>query len=159
MNPPLSQEPAPTTFEPIRSGRVLVSRMIVSTLALIGALISLYLVLHHYGLTPLACPIAGCDKVQASSYSSLVGVPVAAYGFVAFLALLGLGLIGLSSDRVAGVRVQDAITAIAGLGVVAYLGLTYLELFVIHAVCFWCVCSSACMLGVLVAGLFGRARS
>jgi uncharacterized membrane protein len=143
-------------LEPQITGKPLVSRMIVSVLALIGALISLYLTLHHYGLAPLACPISGCDKVQASVYSSVLGIPVALIGLVGFVKLLGLGVVGLSSDHVFWIRVQDAIIVISGIGVAAYLALTYLELFVIHAVCFWCVCSSLCMLGVLISGFLGR---
>ncbi len=138
------------------TGTRLVSRMIVSVLALIGALISLYLVLHHYGLASLACPISGCDKVQASVYSSLLGIPVAAFGLVGFATILSLGILGLSSDHVFGLRIQDAIIGIAGLGIAAYLALTYLELFVIHAICFWCVCSSVCMLGALIFAILGR---
>jgi uncharacterized membrane protein len=138
------------------TGTRLVSRMVVSVLALIGALISLYLVLHHYGLASLACPISGCDKVQASVYSSLLGIPVALFGLVGFAAILSLGIVGLSSDHVFSVRVQDAIILIAGLGIAAYLMLTYLELFVIHAICFWCVCSSLCMLGALISSILGR---
>jgi uncharacterized membrane protein len=138
------------------TGALLVSRMVVSVLALIGALISLYLTLHHYGLTPLACPISGCDKVQASVYSSVLGIPVALIGLVGFLKLLGLGIVGLSSDHVFGLRVQDAIIWISSLGIAAYLVLTYLELFVIHAICFWCVCSSVCMLGALISAVLGR---
>jgi uncharacterized membrane protein len=137
------------------TGARLVSRMVVSLLALVGALISFYLVLYHYGLTSLACPISGCDKVQASAYSSLLGVPLAAFGVAGFLGILGLGIAGLSSNHVFGLRVQDAIIVISALAVAAYLVLTYLELFVIHAICFWCVCSSLCMLGVLIAALLG----
>ncbi len=144
--------------QPITGAR-LVSRMVVSVLALIGALISLYLTLHHYGLTPLACPISGCDKVQASVYSSVLGIPVALIGLVGFLKLLGLGITGLSSDHVFGMRVQDAIIWISSLGILAYLMLTYLELFVIHAICFWCVCSSLCMLGALISALLGQRSS
>jgi uncharacterized membrane protein len=138
------------------TGPQLVSRMVVSVLALIGALISLYLVLNHYGLASLACPISGCDKVQASVYSSLLGVPVAGFGLVGFAIILGLGIAGLSSNHMFGIPIQDAIIWITGVGVAAYLVLTYLELFVIHAICFWCVCTSLCMLGALISALLGR---
>jgi uncharacterized membrane protein len=134
--------------------------MIVAALSLVGALISFYLLLAHLGATTLACPISGCDKVQASIYSSFLGVPVAAYGLVGFVTLIGLGVLGLSSDRVFGLDVQAMVLSITLVGVLAFVVLTYLELFVIHAVCMWCVISSLCMLGAFAASLWGwRART
>ncbi len=144
---------SPATLIP--SGARVVSRMIVAALSVVGALISLYLLLSHLGATTLACPISGCDKVQASIYSSFLGVPVAAYGLVGFAALTGLGVWGLSSDRVFGLDVQATLVSITLVGVLAYVVLTYLELFVIHAICMWCVISSLCMLGAFAASLWG----
>jgi uncharacterized membrane protein len=148
----------PATLVP--GGARVISRMIVATLSLVGALISFYLLLAHLGATTLACPISGCDKVQASIYSSFLGVPVAAYGLVGFVTLIGLGVLGLSSDRVFGLNVQAMLLSITLVGVLAFVVLTYLELFVIHAVCMWCVISSLCMLGAFAASLWGwRART
>lgn len=155
LNTSSGTDPGPTTAG-IPSKHGVISSMIVSVLALVGGLISLYLVLNHLGLAALACPIAGCDKVQASPYSSLLGLPLAAYGLVAFAALLTLGIVGLSGERAFGLRIQDAIIFISGIGIAAYLVLTYLEIFVIHAICFWCVCSSLSMLGSLVAALLAQ---
>ena len=133
------------------------SRMISATFALIGTLIALYLLLHDLGLSSLICPIAGCDKVQASEYSKWFGIPVAAFGLAAFLALLALSVIGLFKPRVLNLPIRSLILTISGLGLLAYIPLTYLEVFVIHAVCFWCVTSSLMMLGVLTSAIWGQA--
>jgi uncharacterized membrane protein len=130
--------------------------MLAATFALAGSLIALYLLLHDLGLSSMICPIAGCDKVQASEYSKWFGIPVAAFGLVAFIKLLGLSVIGLFNARVLNLPIRSLLVGISGLGLVAYIPLTYLELFVIHAVCFWCVTSSLMMLGVLLAALLGR---
>lgn len=142
----------PVTVSSLR----LTSRMTLAVLALLGGLISLYLLLTHLGAATLACPISGCDKVQASVYSSFLGVPVAAYGLVGFAALIGLSVLGLSSDRVFGFDIQNLLLGITVVGLLAFAVLTYLELFVIHAVCMWCVLSSLCMLGAFIAALIGR---
>jgi uncharacterized membrane protein len=132
------------------------SRMISATFALIGTLIALYLLLHDLGLSSIICPIAGCDKVQASEYAKLFGIPVAAFGLIGFLTLLGLSVIGMFKTRVLNLRIQTLIVTISSFGLIAYIPLTYLELFVIHAVCFWCVTSSLMMLGVLLSSVLIR---
>jgi uncharacterized membrane protein len=132
------------------------SRMISATFALIGTLIALYLLLHDLGLSSIICPIAGCDKVQASEYSKWFGIPVAAFGLIGFIKLLGLSVIGLFKPRVFNLPIRTILVTISGLGLLAYIPLTYLELFVIHAVCFWCVTSSLMMLGVLLSSVLIR---
>jgi uncharacterized membrane protein len=132
------------------------SRMFSATFALVGTLIALYLLLHDLGLSSIICPIAGCDKVQASEYSKWYGIPVAAFGLIGFIKLLGLSIIGLFKTRVLNLPIRTILVTISGLGLLAYLPLTYLELFVIHAVCFWCVTSSLMMLGVLLSSVLIR---
>ena len=120
----------------------------MTVFALLGALVALYLWLYHLGLSPLVCPIAGCEKVQKSEFSSLLGIPVAALGVVAFAGLFASSLAGVLVDRW---RIERAVLAISSLSLLAYLWLTYLELFVIRAICFWCVVSSLMMLGVWIS--------
>ena len=120
----------------------------MTVFALLGALVALYLWLYHLGLSPLVCPIAGCEKVQKSEFSSLLGIPVAALGVVAFAGLFASSLAGVLVDRW---RIERAVLAISSLSLLAYLWFTYLELFVIRAICFWCVVSSLMMLGVWIS--------
>ncbi len=132
------------------------SRMISASFALIGTLIALYLLLHDLGLSSIICPIAGCDKVQASEYAKWFGIPVAAFGLAGFIALLGLSVTGLFTARVIGLPIRNLILTVSSLGLLAYIPLTYLELFVIHAVCFWCVTSSLMMFGVVLSEVLIR---
>ena len=144
------------------TGPAVVSRMAAALFALLGALVALYLLLYDLGVSSLACPISGCEVVQASAYSKLFGVPVAAFGVAGFAALLATAVAGLSGERWLGLPVQGTLVALSSAGVLAYLVLTALEAFVIRAWCFWCVTSSLMMLGVWVSGLAGalaRARN
>jgi uncharacterized membrane protein len=143
-------------MNPQTTARTENSRMISATFALAGSLIALYLLLHDLGLSSIICPIAGCDKVQASEYSKWFGIPVAAFGLIGFIKLLGLSVIGLFKSRVLKLPIRTLIVTISSLGLFAYIPLTYLELFVIHAVCFWCVTSSLMMLGVLLSSILIR---
>ncbi len=128
-------------------GRVVLWRMAMTVFALLGTLVALYLWLYHLGLSPLVCPIAGCEKVQKSEFSSLLGIPVAAIGVVAFTGLFISSLAGVLINQL---RIDRAVFLVSSLGLLAYVWFTYLELFVIRAICFWCVVSSLMMLGMWV---------
>ena len=107
-------------------------------LALIGIAVSAYLTLVHYRDDLLVCAVGGCHTVQKSPYAELQGIPVALLGLGMFVVVTVLLLI-----RRARPAWADTITlATFGLllaGAVFAIYLTYLELFVIHAVCQWCV--------------------
>jgi uncharacterized membrane protein len=119
-------------------------RMGMTLFALLGALVALYLWMFHLGRAELLCPVQGCEIVQASAYSSILGIPVATIGFFAFLALFASSL---ASVLLIGFRAERFVFVVSSLGLLAYLWFTYLELFVIKAICFWCVVSSIMMLG------------
>ena len=109
-------------------------------LAVGGLAVSAYLTVEHYSSsTTLACPETGvvnCVKVTTSSYSTLVGVPVALLGllFFAAMSVLCAPVAWRSSNpwvdraRLAG--------AVAGVAMVVYL--VWAELFRIDAICLWC---------------------
>jgi uncharacterized membrane protein len=112
------------------------SGLVIASIGAIGLAIALYLTATKLsGGLPVCGPVHGCEQVALSDYSSILGIPTAAFG-VGFSAIVsGLGLAWWrGGDR-------RAVVAAYGLGLfgmlfVAYL--TYVELFVIHAVCVWC---------------------
>ena len=87
-----------------------------------------------------------------SSYAELLGIPVALLGVLTYLALLGTAMLiwrRLYEDLAS--LVQFFLAAIG----VAFSGyLTYIELFVLRAICPWCVLSA--ILITLIAGLSVR---
>jgi uncharacterized membrane protein len=124
-------------------------RQAIALLSLIGFFVSLYLWLYKIGfIGQLKCGSGACEYVQTSRWSVLFGVPVAFYGVIGYAALLAVALAGLQPaflERRGPSRVLAAL-ATGGVAFTAYL--TYLELFVIGAVCRWCV-SSAVIIGVI----------
>src|SRR2546428_8886595 len=105
------------------------------------------------------CGAGGCGQVQPSRYADLWGVPVALYGVVGYAALLAVAVLGLRPGLLAERRVTLALAALATVGVAFSLYLTYLELFVIHAICRWCVGSAVIVTAIWVAALSGVRRS
>lgn len=116
---------------------------IIAILALVGLGIASYLTYVHYADVSPVCTTGGCEKVQASDYAKLGGVPVALLGLVGYLGILAsLGLRGEAG------RAVTAGLALVGFGYSAYL--TYLELEKIEAICQWCVGSAVCMTALAI---------
>ncbi len=120
-----------------------VTRMAIAVLALVGLMISAYLSMYKLGyLGVIQCTIGGCEKVQNSQYAYFLGQPVALWGLGAYVTLLALAMAGIQ-PRFAGTRwVALALFGVSSVGVVFSAYLTYLEAFVIHAWCQWCVVSA-----------------
>ena len=127
-------------------------RQAIAVLALAGVFVSLYLWLHKLGVIGvLQCGTGGCDTVQASPYADFLGIPVALYGVVGYVVLLLLSLAAAQRPDVP--RLDSALAILASLGFLFTVYLTALELFVIHAICRWCVGSAAIITGIMVLSL------
>ena len=119
-------------------------------LAMVGIAIAGYLTIVHFRESLLVCSgVSDCETVQTSQYAEILGIPVALLGLLCFIALFGLAVVRIIQPERA-----DTITMIMFVMVVGSIGfyiyLTYLELFVIDAICQWCVASSLLMVGMLV---------
>jgi uncharacterized membrane protein len=117
--------------------------MISALLALIGLFVALYLTMYKTGMIgSISCSIGSCETVNTSRWSTFLGLPVAAWGLGFYVTALAVAIIG-STDRWADERGPAVVmVALSGWGVLFSAWLTYLELFVIHAVCMWCVISA-----------------
>jgi uncharacterized membrane protein len=97
--------------------------------------------------------------VQQSAWSRVAGIEVSLIGILGYAALLGVGLLGLQT-RLAGRRWPAVLLTVLASGGVVFTGyLTYLELFVIHAVCRWCVGSAVIISSILVVSLLDLRQS
>jgi len=131
-------------------------RQTMVVLALAGLLVATYLWLYKIGVIGvLQCGTGGCEAVQASRYAELLGVPVAFVGVAGYAALLGVGLVGVQPAFAADRRVTLLLAALATVGFAFALYLTAIELFVLHAMCRWCVVSAAIITAIWVLALDG----
>jgi uncharacterized membrane protein len=104
-----------------------------------------------FGEAPVCGPSAGCETVQQSKYSVLLGFPVAAWGSAFSLVVV---LLAVRWWRAADRRVLLAAYLLLLAGTLGVAILTYLELFVIHAICVWCVSFAvATVASLITAGL------
>jgi uncharacterized membrane protein len=134
-------------------------RMSAALTALTGVFISAYLWLYKLGkIGTLTCGTGGCETVQLSPYSRFMGLEVAAIGAVGYTLLLVLSLASLNARPAVGARLITALVVLSGMALLFTLYLKYLELFVIHAICRWCVASAVLILVFFVLVVLERRR-
>lgn len=118
-------------------------RQAIALLALIGFCVSLYLWFYKVGIIGrLQCGTGSCEYVQSSRYGTFFGVPVAFYGMVGYAITLAVALAGLQSALLARRWPTTVLAGLASVGWLFTLYLTYVELFVLHMICRWCVGSA-----------------
>lgn len=126
---------------------------LILALAIAGLLISFYLTnLYLFGGIVPCGSSGGCEAVKNSPYAWLLGVPIPMWGAVAYTAITGVAVWGLAMRHLG----EWGRLALFGLGLAGLLFsgyLTFLELFVIKAICLWCVASGLIMLALFLATL------
>ncbi len=153
--------PAPTPPPAPASPPPSVARMAVAFLALVGLLISTYLMLHRIGLVGrLYCGIEGaCETVQSSRWATFLGlVPVPLIGVLGYLVLLVLAVIGMQPAFANDRRFALWLVVLSGIAVAFTAYLTALEAFVLHAWCKWCVGSAVVIVLIFACALVDLAR-
>jgi uncharacterized membrane protein len=132
-------------------------RQAIAVLALVGLFVALYLWLHALGFGgggPIKCGASGgCETVQTSRWAVFLGLPVAFYGVAGYGALLIVSLGALRPAALAQRRWTTVLTALASVGFLFTIYLTSLELFVIHAICRWCVGSAVIITAIWVVAM------
>ena len=131
--------------------------MLMALVALIGVFISLYLTMFKLGyIGTLACGSGSCETVQLSKWGDFLGVPVASWGVGYYAIVLGLAFAGVQVRYESSARLTNLLVYVTGAGLLFSLWLTYLELFVIHALCRWCLGSAAMTLVLFLLALWDR---
>lgn len=130
---------------------------IIQLLSVPGLLISFYLLLYHNGVIPEVCHPNGwenCGLVSGPSapYSSIGPVPVALIGFVGYAIIFLVTWLAPWSDRIDRVQ-PELLIGLTGIAFLFSLGLTGLELFVIHAFCRFCVISALIVTTMLILAI------
>ena len=108
--------------------------------SLIGLADAIYLTVEHVTGQSVRCTIvAGCSEVLSSPYAVVAGVPLALVGAAAYFGVFSLATLAASGYRIAG----TLLTVLVLLMFLVSLWLFYLQAFVIHAFCQFCLLSAA----------------
>lgn len=112
----------------------------VGLVALAGFIDATYLTVEHYMNALPPCVIGDCELVLTSKFSEVAGVPVALLGAIYYLAIIVLVIIYFDTKREVFIRSALFVTTA---GMLASLWFTFLQIFIIHAFCQFCLISAA----------------
>src|SRR3989338_3165488 len=123
----------------ILSAHLLSYNRAVFILSLAGILIAIYVLQSFVRQSPIVCVNSGCEIVRKSLYSYPLGIPVPAFGLVGYSLLAVFTFLRtISNNR----KLIYVILGISVFGVLFVSWFTFMELFVIKAVCTWCAVSA-----------------
>jgi uncharacterized membrane protein len=115
-------------------------RRLIAFVAILGLGVATYITIVESGGGAPACLAGGggCHTVAASSYSHIAGINVAIFGIIGYVGIFLTAFFVRDWARLGGFAL-----ALGGFGFSIYL--TYLEIWVIEAICQWCVGSAVLM--------------
>ena len=125
------------TLSPNRAKIIAIAFLIIS---FIGFLDANYLVVQHYRGEPPSCAIfTGCETVAESKYAMVGPIPLALLGLLYYLAIFILTVAYFDTKK-------ERLLLLAALftipGFLASVYFVYLQLFVIKAICLYCIISA-----------------
>jgi uncharacterized membrane protein len=123
----------------------------IMALALIGLADTGYLTAHKLFGTPLKCGVSsGCETVANSVYSSVFGVPLSLIGMLFYITMFFGALVyrefGLT-------KILKAVSYLSIVSILTSAWLVSAQLFIIHAVCIYCMVSAVISLILVNLGI------
>jgi uncharacterized membrane protein/thiol-disulfide isomerase/thioredoxin len=119
----------------------------ILALCLVGLGVAAYLAYVETQAVQAVCgPVGDCNAVQSSPYARLFGVlPIGVLGLAGYLLILAAWVVTRLKRNQLATYMPIVVFGLAFFGVLFSLYLTYLEPFVIRAVCMWCISSAVIM--------------
>lgn len=115
-------------------------------LSVIGLMVSIYMTAYKLLNNDAMCLGSGdCSTVNASPYSEIYGIPVAAVGVLGYLAILVLLVLETRGNKFLAANAPLAVFGLSVGGFAFTVYLVYLEIYVIKALCPFCVASQVTM--------------
>jgi uncharacterized membrane protein len=127
-------------------------RWAIPVLGLIGVAVSIYMAyVESSGSLAVCGPIGDCNAVQQSEYARLFGlIPIGILGVIGYSLITATHFYRAELTGRAASRVAMALFILTLVGAVFSAYLTFLEIFIIGAVCLWCLSSAVLMTVLLV---------
>ncbi|PYS97783.1 MAG: hypothetical protein DMF63_18810 [Acidobacteria bacterium] len=121
--------------------------------ALAGLADATYLTIHHLTAEPVPCSIiAGCETVLTSPYAEIGGIPLAAFGAVAYFVAFSLALLTIFGNRMTWMLFGIQVILMS----IFTTWLLYLQGYVIGAFCQFCLISAITTFTMLIIYIASR---
>ncbi|MFM7424319.1 MAG: vitamin K epoxide reductase family protein [Elainella sp.] len=140
------------------------SRPIMAGVATVGAVVTAYMTYTKLTGSKTACPIEGCNIVLSSPYANAFGLPLALFGLLAYLAMIGFAVAPMLLNGSEQKRRREEVERWTGYflfwgGTAMVVFSAYLLLLLalaIKAVCIYCLISAFCSATLFVLSIIGR---
>jgi len=117
----------------------------------LGFLDATYLTAEHYLVEVPLCPLfGGCEKVLTSQYATVLGIPLGLLGMIYYLTVLILTIFYLDTKRTNPLKIAAFLSIV---GIITSLVLLYLQIFVIGALCLYCLISAGSSIILFALGV------
>lgn len=130
---------------------------LAALVSLIGLADAVYLTIEHLAGRSVQCTVvAGCSEVLGSAYATIGPIPLASVGALAYFTVFSCATLSAFGYGLA----RSLLTVVVGLMFLATLWLLFVQAFILHAFCAYCLLSAAVTLtltGIIVATRFARA--
>jgi uncharacterized membrane protein len=127
--------------------------LLAAVIALIGLGDAIYLTLKHLTDEKVPCGLTGgCEKVLTSSYAEIGGIPIAAFGAVAYFIAFSLAILAAYGNRLTWSLFGIQVSLMAATS----LYLVYLQLFVLKAICQYCMVSAGVCFTLFMIALISK---
>lgn len=121
---------------------------IAAVLTLIGLADATYLTASHFSGETVTCVgTMGCSDVLGSAYAKIGRIPLAAFGAVAYFVAFSAAILAVFGFP----RARGVLMIAVGAMFLASLWLLYVQAFILHAFCSYCLLSAA--LSFALAGI------
>lgn len=126
-------------------------RMWMAVVSLLGLFLGVYLTLFHYGyIGSLACGVGSCERVQTSKWSVMFGIPLSLWGTGFYALMLLLSIAGIQPKYAESSGLSLTLFVLSCWGILFTAWLDYLQGWVIHGWCEYCLTSGAFVLILFV---------
>jgi uncharacterized membrane protein len=145
-----SKTVSPAAVVPLETRRSIYLYIAAALLALVGLADAIYLTVEHMAGRAVQCTITtGCEEVLTSGYATIAGVPLAGLGALAYFAAFSLAILAIFGNRTA----RTLLFYLVALMFAFTIWLFFVQAFVLHAFCQFCLLSGAVtlLLALIVA--------
>ena len=122
-----------------------------AVIAFIGFLDSTYLTISHFTGAHLYCGVLDtCSIVTSSKYATVFGIPVALGGAFYYLTVMIASLLYIDTKKVIVAKLLGPFTIV---GLLASAWFVYVQLVILHAICYYCMLSAGSSTLLFIFGL------
>lgn len=140
------------------------TRPLIAGLATVGAAVTAYLTVVKFTGSSTTCPTKGCDIVLSSPYATVFGQPLALFGLLAYISMIGLAIAPLLASSSEKKELREKLTnwtkpllLIGGTAMMIFSGyLMYLLAAEIRALCIYCLGSAVISTSLFLLAWLGQ---